>query len=110
MQSGSHDFTNFHTGSDRIVIHKVYNTAPNALTKFYDPYVGTYDQRMMLDQFGFASYSPATTFILRPVWYDVLRSQAIESSDYLRKSNYSFEIVNNQIRIFPLPGTGDHGD
>ena len=79
------------------------------MTRFYDPYVGTYDQRMMLDQFGFASYSPATTFVLRPAYYDVLRAQAIETSDYLRKSNYTFELVNNQLRLFPIPTENDAG-
>ena len=71
--------------------------------------MGTYDQRMMLDQFGFSSYSPATTFVLRPLYYDVLRAQTIETSDYIRKSNYSFEVVNNQLKIFPIPTKGDIG-
>jgi hypothetical protein len=79
------------------------------MTKFWDPYVGTYDQRMMLDEFGFASYSPATTFVLRPMYYDILRAQAIETSDTIRKSNYSFEVVDNRIKLFPLPTSNDDG-
>jgi hypothetical protein len=36
--------------------------------------------------------------------------QAIESNDYLRKSNYSFELINNKLRIFPRPKSDDAGD
>tara|TARA_B100000287_G_scaffold412262_1_gene442522 strand:- start:5974 stop:7182 length:1209 start_codon:yes stop_codon:yes gene_type:complete len=94
----------------RIVIQRVFNNPPAAITKFWDPYVGTYDQRTMLDQFGFASYSPATTMILRPLYYDLLRTQAVESSDYLRKSNYSFQINNNNVKLFPIPANTDAGN
>ena len=72
--------------------------------------MGSFDQRQLLDNFGFASYSPATTFMLSPIHYDLSRAQAIETSDYIRKSNYSFEIVNNKVRLFPRPTTSDDGD
>ena len=57
----------------------------------------------MLDGFGFGSYSPAITFVLQPMYADLLRIQAIEFNDQIRKSAYSFEIRNNQVRIFPIP-------
>jgi len=56
-----------------------------------------------LDGFGFGSYSPAITFVLQPIYADLLRIQAIEFNDQIRKSAYSFEIRNNQLRIFPIP-------
>ena len=97
-------------GDERIVIHNVFNYGPAAISRHYDPFVGSFDQRMMLDEFGFASYSPATTFILKPINYDVLRAQAVETSDRIRKSNYSFELNNNKVRIFPNPSAGDDGN
>jgi hypothetical protein len=33
----------------------------------------------------------------------LLRLQAIEFNDTVRRSGYSFEIVNNRLRIFPIP-------
>jgi hypothetical protein len=36
--------------------------------------------------------------------------QAIENNDKLRKSNYSFELVNNKVRIFPVPKSTDTGN
>ena len=75
-----------------------------AVTRYFDPYAstgfGTYN---MLDGFGFGSYSPAITFVLQPIYADLLRIQAIEFNDQIRKSAYSFEIRNNQLRIFPIP-------
>jgi len=38
-----------------------------------------------------------------PISYDLAKIQAIDFNDQIRKSNYSFELVNNQIRIFPIP-------
>ena len=56
----------------------------------------------MLDGFGFGSYSPAITFVLQPIYADLLRIQALIQW-WIRKSAYSFEIRNNQLRIFPIP-------
>ena len=87
-----------------IEVRKVHYEARPAVTRYFDPYAstgfGTYN---MLDGFGFGSYSPAITFVLQPIYSDLLRIQAIEFNDQIRKSAYSFEIRNNQMRIFPIP-------
>jgi len=41
-----------------------------------------------------------------PLNYDLQTIQAIELNDTVRRSNYSFEIKNNKIRIFPIPNSG----
>ena len=46
---------------------------------------------------------------MRPVYQDISRAAAIETNDKIRKSNYSFELVNNKLRIFPLPTSDDVG-
>jgi hypothetical protein len=56
-----------------------------------------------LDGFGFGSFSPAITFVLQPIYADLLRIQAIEFNDQIRKSQYSFDIKNNNLRLFPIP-------
>ena len=53
--------------------------------------------------------SPAVSYIMRPISYDLARANAIETNDLIRKSSYSFELVNNKIRIFPLPKDSDAG-
>ena len=37
------------------------------------------------------------------MYADLLRIQAIELNDQIRKSAYSFELVNNKLRLFPKP-------
>jgi len=98
-----------HTGS-RLEIQKVFNQQPAAISKFYDPFAGTYDNIELLDSFGFGNVSPAVSYILRPISYDLARAGAIETNDLIRKSAYSFEIINNEMRIFPKPDSTDSGD
>ena len=98
-----------HTSS-RIEVQRVFNQGPSAITRFYDPFAGSFEQRQMLDAFGMGNVAPAVSFVLRPISYDIARAQAIETNDLVRKSAYSFEIVNNEIRIFPRPASGDDGD
>ena len=38
-----------------------------------------------------------------PINFDLAKIQAIDFNDQIRKSNYSFELVNNKLRIFPIP-------
>jgi hypothetical protein len=93
-------------GSTPIEIKRIYHEAPPALARFFDPFIGTgIGTQQMLDAFGFGSYSPGTSFMMMPIYADLLRLQAIEFNDTVRRSAYSFEVVNNRIRVFPIPGT-----
>ena len=94
----------------RIEVQRVFNHAPSSITRFYDPYAGSFDQRQLLDAFGFGNVSPAISFVLKPISYDLARANAIETSDLVRKSAYSFELHNNNLRIFPNPLTSDDGE
>ncbi|KKM18226.1 hypothetical protein LCGC14_1667880, partial [marine sediment metagenome] len=38
-----------------------------------------------------------------PAFEDVLRIQAINFNDTIRRSAFSFELINNKLRIFPIP-------
>ena len=95
---------------NRIEVQRVFNEGPAAITRFYDPFAGSFEQRNMLDAFGMGNVSPAVSYIMRPISYDLARANAIETNDLVRKSAYSFELINNKLRIFPNPVTGDNGD
>ena len=87
-----------------IEVKRVFYEASPAVTRYFDPYAMTgFGTMNMLDGFGFGSYSPAITFVLQPIYADLLRIQAIEFNDQIRKSGYSFEVRNNQLRVFPAP-------
>jgi hypothetical protein len=94
--------------SGGIEIRRIYYEAPPAITRYFDPYAGTGTGMMqMLDSFGWGSYSPAINFMLMPINYDLQKIQAIEFNDQIRKSQYTFELVNNQLKIFPIPRTSN---
>jgi hypothetical protein len=57
----------------------------------------------LLDAFGFGNKSPAINFMLMPLNYDIATIQAIELNDQIRRSAFSFNIVNNKLKIFPIP-------
>jgi len=87
-----------------IEVRKLYYEASPAVTRYFDPYAGTGDGSYnMLDSFGWGNYSPAVSFMMMPIYADMLKVQAIEFNDQVRKSAYSFELVNNKLRIFPNP-------
>ena len=109
VQSGSQDY-NLNTliadpsGSGAIEIKKVFYEAAPAVSRYFDPYAGTGNTtNNLLDGFGFGGASPAITFVLQPVYADILKTQAIEFNDQIRKSGYSFELKNNSLRLFPPP-------
>ena len=87
-----------------IEIRKVYYEAPPAILRYFDPYAGTgTGVQSMMDAFDFGSFSPGVNFLLMPASYDLLKIQAIEFNDQIRRSAYSFELVNNQLTLFPIP-------
>jgi hypothetical protein len=92
----------------RIEIRRIFHGPPPAFARIYDPFSMTgMSYSNVLNEMGFAGYSPATQFLMTPIFEDLLRGQAIEFNDMVRKSAYSFEIVNNKLKIFPIP-TYDH--
>ena len=92
--------------SGSIEVRKVYYEAPPAIMRYFDPYAGTGTGiQSLMDAFDFGSYSPGVNFLLMPISYDLLKVQAIEFNDQVRKSAYSFELHNNNLRLFPTPKT-----
>ena len=91
-------------GDGSIEVRKVFYEAPPAILRYFDPYAGTgTGVQSLMDAFDFGSFSPGVNFLLMPASYDILKTQAIEFNDQIRKSAYTFEINNNKLRIFPVP-------
>jgi hypothetical protein len=87
-----------------IEIKKIFYEAPPAIVRYFDPYAGTGTGiQSLLETFGFGQFSPGINFMLMPIYFDVQKLQAIELNDQIRKSAYSFDLVNNNLRIFPIP-------
>ena len=92
---------------DFIEVKRVFYEATPAIVKFFDPYASTGTGMMnMMDNFGWGNYSPAINFMLMPISFDLQKIQAIELNDQIRKSQFSFELINNNLRLFPIPRHG----
>ena len=89
---------------DRIEIRRIFYEEPPAIVRYFDPYAGTGTGiQSLLETFGFGQFSPGINFLLMPINFDVQKLQAIEFNDQIRKSAFSFNLVNNKLKIFPIP-------
>ena len=103
----SSSFTTLYTSGSTIDVTKVFYEATPAIARFFDPYsVGAQGTLNLMSELGFGNFSPAAQFLMMPLYEDVLRMQQIEFNDHIRKSAFSFNIVNNKLEIFPVPNDG----
>ena len=108
--SGSQDydvnklFADVSESGNAIELRKVFYDATPAIQRYFDPYASAGQGSLnLMDQFGWGNYSPAVSFLMMPAYADLLRIQAIEFNDQIRKSAYTFQLRNNKLRIFPRP-------
>tara|TARA_Y100000741_G_scaffold73014_1_gene53224 strand:+ start:2079 stop:3227 length:1149 start_codon:yes stop_codon:yes gene_type:complete len=102
----NHLWSNVSESGKAMEVRKVYYEATPAVQRYFDPYAGTgAGSYNMLDGFGWGDMTPAVQFMMMPLYADMLRMQAIEFNDQMRKSAHSFELRNNKLRIFPNPET-----
>jgi hypothetical protein len=88
--------------TEPIEVKRIFYQEPPAIVRYFDPYAGTGLQSLM-DTFGSGQATPGANFLLMPIFFDVQRVQAIELNDQVRRSAYSFDLINNNLRIFPIP-------
>ena len=53
--------------------------------------------------FNYESYVNSTVFYVLPVFEDVLRRGMLKEAFRVRRSNYSYQIIGSNLRIFPTP-------
>ena len=90
-------------GKKRIIIRRVFYKTPNAMWRFYG-YYGGFSAVGNLRTYG--QYADDSTFDIVPVWQNKLQSMAYEDAINTRVSHWSYEIKNNNIRIYPNPKDG----
>ena len=92
-----------------IEIKNVFYQPPPAINQLYSP-------TLMTGQGGLGGVPPAgvygmgygyTNYLMMPTSFTMQNIQAIEMQNTVTLSNYTFNIVNNIISVFPIPGTGD---
>jgi len=94
-------------GDNRVIVTQVFYRSPRAMWRFYGYYggigvVGNYST--------YGQFADDSTFEIIPTWQNKLQSIMYEDSIYTRTSHYSYEIINNKLRLFPNPSTWDLSD
>jgi hypothetical protein len=90
------------TDGSRAEIREIMHYSPTSAYRFFDT---TSAINYLHNEFSFESFTPETVFYLLPIWEDVLRAQQMEQSARIRRSNYSYNVVNNVLTLFPVPTT-----
>ena len=86
--------------NQKLRIFEIQHFSPQAAYRFFDT---TSAINYLNNEFAFESFTPETVFYVLPVFEDLLRAQQMDISNRVRRSNYSYEIIGQNIRIFPRP-------
>lgn len=100
--SGSVIYNNMATKSQIRVI-EVFHVEPLAAQHFL--LNASNITNFMATNFNYESYVNSTIFYVLPIFEDVLRRGMLESAFRVRRSNYSYEIMGSNLRIYPVPVT-----
>lgn len=87
----------------RILVKRVFYKTPQAMWRFYGYYGGL---NVVGNFHNYGQFSDSSTFELIPSWQNKAQALAFEDAIYTRMSHWSYEIRNNNLRIFPIPYTG----
>jgi hypothetical protein len=90
----------------KIVVTKVYFKSPRAMWRFYG-YYGGFGVVGNMSTYG--QYADDATFEVVPTWQNKMQAVMYEDSIFTRISHYSYEIINNKLRIYPTPGQWSDG-
>ena len=95
--------SSLNTQVSKMKLQEVFHFNPQAAYRFFDT---TSAINYLNNEFSFESFTPETIFYVLPVFEDILRAGQMDISHRVRRSNFSYKIVGQNIRIYPMP-TGD---
>ena len=87
-------------GNKRIKIRQVYYVSPKQMWRFYGYYGGL---NVVGDFQNYGQYADDSTFNVVPPWQNKLQAISYEDHLYTRTSHYSYEIVDNKLKLYPTP-------
>jgi len=93
------EFTSI-VGSKRIKIRKMYYVSPQQMWRFYGYYGGL---NVVGNFHNYGQYADDSSFQVIPSYHNKMQAMAYEDHLYTRTSHYSYEIVDNKLRLFPKP-------
>lgn len=81
-------------------VTEVFHFSPAVAFRFFD---STSAINFLNNEFNFESFTPETIFYVLPVFEDLLRQGQLQLSQRVRRSQYSYRIIGQKLRIFPIP-------
>ena len=87
-------------GNKRIKIRQVYYVTPRQMWRFYGYYGGL---NVVGDFHNYGQYADDSTFNVIPAWQNKLQAISYEDHLYTRTSHYSYEILDNKLKLYPIP-------
>tara|TARA_Y100001937_G_scaffold43141_1_gene60966 strand:+ start:970 stop:2223 length:1254 start_codon:yes stop_codon:yes gene_type:complete len=93
------DFYNL-VGNNKVQIRRVYYISPRAMWRFYGYYGGV---SVVGNMNTYGQFADDSTFEIIPTWQNKMQAMTYEDSIYTRTSHYSYEIINNKLRLYPVP-------
>jgi hypothetical protein len=92
--------SSLNTKKSKMQIVEVFHFNPQAAYRFFDT---TSAINYLNNEFSFESFTPETIFYVLPVFEDILRAGQLDLSNRVRRSNYSYKVSGQNIRIYPTP-------
>ena len=90
----------------RIIVNRVFYKTTRSMWRFYGYYGGL---NVVGNLATYGQYADDSTFEVIPVWQNKLQAMNFEDMIYTRTSQFSYEIRDNKLRIFPQPVSGEIG-
>ena len=84
----------------RLLVRQVFYRTPVQMWRFYGYYGGL---NVVGDMHNYGQYSDDSSFNVIPAWHNKLQAIQYEDHLYTRTSHYSYEVINNRLRLFPTP-------
>jgi hypothetical protein len=86
--------------NNRIYVTKVFYISARAMWRFFGYYGGI---GVVGNSSTYGQFADDSTFEIIPTWQNKMQAIMYEDSLVTRTSNYSYEIINNQLRLYPIP-------
>ena len=96
-------------GEKGIEVKRVFYQEPYpASARYLDPYNGFgFGGVLAAGVMGIGGFGDGLGYLMAPLNYDLAVIQQIELNQQIRLNNYSFEIKNDKLRVFPIPSFND---
>tara|TARA_R110002020_G_scaffold37239_11_gene112545 strand:+ start:2402 stop:3670 length:1269 start_codon:yes stop_codon:yes gene_type:complete len=94
-------------GGKKVLITRVFYKTPRAMWRFFGYYGGV---GVVGNYSTYGQFADDATFEIIPTWQNKMQAIMYEDSIYTRTSHYSYELINNKLRLNPTPSDFGESD